>query len=80
MLEGKGPSGSDRFNILDYQAFYIHFRPAVMYPQEVLAGFEKFTWYSDFLPLPSTGILDMMSELELCLVLLDNFNSFVVLY
>ena len=42
MLAGKGSSGPDRFDILNYQAFYIHFRPAVMYPQEVPAGFESF--------------------------------------
>lgn len=42
MLAGKGPSGPDRFDILGYQALHIHFRPAVMDPQEIPAGFESF--------------------------------------
>lgn len=32
MLAGKVPSGSDRFNILGYQALHIHLCPAVMDP------------------------------------------------
>jgi len=42
MLAGKGPSRSDRFEILGYQTLHIHFRPAIMDPQEIPAGFESF--------------------------------------
>lgn len=42
MPAGKGPSGPDRFDIPGYQTLHIHFRPAVMDPQEIPAGFESF--------------------------------------
>ena len=42
MLAGKGSSGPDGFDILGDQALHIHFRPAVMDPQEIPAGFESF--------------------------------------
>ena len=42
MLVGKGPSGSDWFNILSYQTLHIHFCCLIMAPEEITAYFKRF--------------------------------------
>jgi hypothetical protein len=42
MLAGKGPSGSDWFNILSYQTLHIHFCCLIMAPEEITAYFKRF--------------------------------------